>query len=79
MTQTLMELRQATDWTVHKIAAEIGVMPQTIYNWEQGKKFPHARLDQFLVYAECLGVDFDDLRDSMIETYQGERVIEVVY
>ena len=41
--KTLRELREAAGMTQLDVAFELGVTPQTVYNWERGTREPKAR------------------------------------
>jgi DNA-binding XRE family transcriptional regulator len=41
--QTIRDLRLAKGWTQFTLALKVGVQPQAVYFWEQGKRLPQVR------------------------------------
>jgi transcriptional regulator with XRE-family HTH domain len=38
--KTIRDLRQARGWTQFALALKVGVQPQAVYLWEQGRRLP---------------------------------------
>lgn len=57
--KTLKQLRESKGLTQLQVAYQLGVSPQTVYNWERGAREPKARHLQQL--AALYGVSASDV------------------
>ena len=57
---TLRGARVSSGLTVKELAKKIGVTPQTIYNWEQGKSEP--KKNQLIALSEALEIGIEYLK-----------------
>ena len=53
------------DMSIKDVAKEINVDSQTITNWDKGKT--HPSVSQFKQLADCIGIDFDELRKRVYQ------------
>lgn len=66
---TLKQARQRKKLTLKSVAEYIGIIPNTLWNWEIGKTAPD--VDKFADLLEIYGVRFEDV-DLPIKRQQNQ-------
>jgi len=59
MGKTIKELREEHGWSQFELAVKIGVTPQTVLNWEHGRREPRA--GQFKQLGLVFGVPLEQI------------------
>ncbi len=68
MGKTIRELREAHNWSQFELAVKVGVTPQTVLNWEHGRREPKA--SQFKLLGNIFGVPLEKI--DLIVTDEGK-------
>lgn len=69
MGKTIRELREARGWSQFELAVKVGVTPQTVLNWEHGRREPRA--GQFKALGIIFGVPLEDI--DLVEAPEGKE------
>ena len=70
MNKTIRQLRDERGWSQFELAVKIGVTPQTVLNWEHGRREPKA--SQFKLLGLVFGVPLEQI--DLAESDPGKAV-----